>query len=142
LSLIRARRRMPAVSHSVILWPRPVPVDRDGIPGDAGLGPGEQALRADQAVDQGRLPGIGAGPTIAASRSGRSTTACAASSSASSPSSAAHSPPRLADEGFERLVERIKTLAMRRRQRDRSPKPSFIGFEPPRLAAEASDCWR
>ena len=32
---------------------------RDGVAGDAGLGAGEQALLAEQPVDQGRLAGIG-----------------------------------------------------------------------------------
>ena len=37
----------------------PVPVHRDGVPGDAGFRPGEQAILADQAVDQGGLAGVG-----------------------------------------------------------------------------------
>ena len=36
------------------------PVDRDGVAGDAGLGAGQHAVLADQAVDQGRLARVGA----------------------------------------------------------------------------------
>ena len=36
----------------------PVPVDRDGIAGDAGFRAGQQPLLADQRVDQRRLAGI------------------------------------------------------------------------------------
>ena len=36
----------------------PVEIDRDGVAGDAGLGPGEQALLAEQPVDQRRLAGV------------------------------------------------------------------------------------
>ncbi len=43
-------------AHALAL---PVPVDRDGVAGDAGLGPGQQAVLADQPVDQGRLAGVG-----------------------------------------------------------------------------------
>ncbi|ESY17342.1 hypothetical protein X750_22630 [Mesorhizobium sp. LNJC394B00] len=37
----------------------PVPVDRDGIAGDAGFRAGQKPLLADQRVDQRRLAGIG-----------------------------------------------------------------------------------
>ena len=37
----------------------PVEIDRDGVARDAGLRPGEQALLAEQAVDQRRLAGVG-----------------------------------------------------------------------------------
>src|SRR5687767_10263356 len=37
----------------------PFPIDRDRITGDAGLRPGDQPLLPEDAVDQGRLAGIG-----------------------------------------------------------------------------------
>ena len=37
----------------------PVPVDRDRVAGDAGLGAGQQAVLAEDAVDQRRLAGVG-----------------------------------------------------------------------------------
>ncbi len=37
----------------------PFPVDGNGVAGDAGFRAGEQAVLADQAVDQGRLSGVG-----------------------------------------------------------------------------------
>ena len=49
------RRCRPAGRIAVV----PGPVHRDGVAGDAGLGPGQQAVLADQPVDQGRLAGVG-----------------------------------------------------------------------------------
>ena len=40
------------------LRPLPVEIDRDRVARDAGLRPGEQALLAEQTVDQRRLAGI------------------------------------------------------------------------------------
>ena len=38
----------------------PVKIDRDGVARDAGFRPGQQALLAEQAIDQRRLAGVGA----------------------------------------------------------------------------------
>ena len=47
------------MSNSFSAAAAPVPVDGDRIAGDAGFRSGEQALLADQRVDQGRLAGVG-----------------------------------------------------------------------------------
>ena len=63
LSSTFAFLRMPAVSISRTGRGSPSgpasPVDRDRIAGDAGLGPGDQPLLVEHAVDQGRLAGVG-----------------------------------------------------------------------------------
>ena len=53
------------------LAPAPLGLDRDRVAGDAGLGTGEQAVLAEDAVEQRRLAGVGAAEHGDAQRLGR-----------------------------------------------------------------------
>ena len=57
-SSIRGGRRSPAVSCRWNSRPFQSEIDLDGVAGDAGLGPGEHAVLAEQPVHQRRLAGV------------------------------------------------------------------------------------
>ena len=59
LPVTRDLRRMPAVSHSLIFWPRHSKSDEIASRVMPGFGAGQHALFAEDGIDQRRLAGIG-----------------------------------------------------------------------------------
>ena len=114
--------------------PLPVEIDRDGVARGAGLRRGEQALLADQPVDQRRLAGIRPPDNGDADRmrTGRR-----------------RPPPRPRLRGLfgqrraQRVVEIGQALVMLGRNRHRIAEAERIGVEPARLRRRClPSCWR
>ncbi len=130
---MRERRRSPAVSCMRKCRPCQLDIDRDGVAGDAGLGPGQQPLLAEQAVDQRRLAGVGTPDHRDLDRSCRVLHVRATGLVV----------VRFAGRGglgqrrAQRLVEIGQALAVLGRDRHRLAEPERIGFVHARLRRPA-----
>ena len=109
--------------------PAPVEIDRDGVARDAGLRPGEQALLADQPVDQRRLAGVGPADNGDADRMRART---------------ARPPPRccgrraFGQRRAQRVVEIGQAFVVLGGNRHRVAEAERIGVEPPASPAVPS----
>jgi hypothetical protein len=105
----------------------PLPVDGDGIAGDAGLRPGQDTIGAQKGIDQRRLAGIGLADD---GKLERPVLVCRFLVLVLARILAFH-------ERNERIIEPIHTLAMFGRDGDRIAEAQGIGLEHSRLAGTA-----
>ena len=104
----------------------PVEIDRDGVARGAGLRRGEQALFADQPVDQGRLAGIRTSDNGDAN--GMRLGGCSGFDLLCG---------RLRQRRAQRVIKIGEALIVLGRQRDRLAEAEFVRFKPARFAGGA-----